>query len=111
MSSSFSARWVWSITPLSRASAAASRIRPVETENGEHGARPTRTIASGARVVEGVDDADHVVEDGALVLDEAVGRQAAGALADAHRARASGGSGCRRSAAASIVSSSRTPFG
>ena len=47
MSSSFSARWVWSITPLSRASAAASRIRPVETENGEHGARPTRTIASG----------------------------------------------------------------
>ena len=36
-----------SITPLSRASAAASRISPVETENGEQGARPTRTMAPG----------------------------------------------------------------
>ena len=47
MSSSFSARWVCSITPLSRASAAASAISPVETEKGEQGASPTRTIAPG----------------------------------------------------------------
>ena len=36
-----------SITPLSRANAAASAISPVETENGEQGASPTRTIAPG----------------------------------------------------------------
>ena len=37
------------------------------------------------RVVEGVDEPDAVVDDVRLALDEAVGRQAAVALADAHR--------------------------
>ena len=47
MSSSFSARWVCIITPLSRASSAESRISSGLTENGEHGATPTRIIAPG----------------------------------------------------------------
>jgi len=46
MSLSFSARWVCRCTPWRRASAAASRIRPVPTENGEHGATTSRVIAN-----------------------------------------------------------------
>jgi hypothetical protein len=44
-SSAFSARWVWSMTCLSRASSAASRISSRVTEKGEQGAIATRTMA------------------------------------------------------------------
>ena len=47
-SSTVSARWVCSRTPCRRASAAASVISSPVTENGEHGATATRTMASGA---------------------------------------------------------------
>ncbi len=46
-SSSVSARWVCSRTPLSRASFAACSSRSPVTENGEHGATPMRSIESG----------------------------------------------------------------
>jgi hypothetical protein len=45
MSLSFSARWVCSDTPYSRASNAASRISSRLTENGEHGATTMRRMA------------------------------------------------------------------
>ena len=45
MSLTFSARWVCSDTRYSRASRAASRISSRLTENGEHGATTTRSIA------------------------------------------------------------------
>ncbi len=45
MSFSFSARCVCSETPCARASTAASRISSRLTENGEHGATTTRCIA------------------------------------------------------------------
>lgn len=45
MSLSFSARWVCSEAPCSRASSAASRISSRLTENGEQGATTMRCIA------------------------------------------------------------------
>ena len=110
MSSAFSARWVCSLTPLSAASAAASRISSRETENGEQGAIPTRTIAPS--------DSSWKAS---------ITRMQSSIMSASRSTRLSGGSppalsptliaprvGWNRSpivAAASIVSSSRTPSG
>ena len=62
------------------------------------------------RIVEGVDHPDEVAQDVWLGLDEAIRRQPAGALADAHRP-AGRVEADAVVAAAAMVSSSRTPFG
>ena len=56
------------------------------TENGEHGATTMRVIAPNLIVVERFDHADTIFQNGLLVFDDAVGRQAAGAFAQRHRA-------------------------
>ncbi len=53
---------------------------------GRTGRDPDADHGAGLGIVEAVDHADGVVEDGGFVFDQIVGRQAARALADAHRA-------------------------
>ena len=85
---SFSARWVCIPTPRLRASSAGLAHQvPAHRERRawrHHDAQ--HRIPAG--VVIGVDHAQHVLDDRALVLDQAVGRQAAFADADAHGAAA-----------------------
>ena len=87
-SSSVSAMCVCRRTPRARASSADSRISSCVTLNGEHGASAIRTIASGDGVVEAVDRVLAGGEDRVAVLDDLVGRQAAVAAAEVHRAAA-----------------------
>ena len=85
-SSWVSARWVCSSTPRSRASSAVRTSRSVVTENGEHGARATRHMENGCRVVVLVDHPLAVAQDLVGGLHRVVRRQAAGRSAAAHAA-------------------------
>ena len=94
-SSTVSARWVCRRTPRRRASSAVSRISSPVTENGEHGASATRSIAPGRRVVEAGQRVLAGGQDRVAVLDHLVGRQAAAASGRGPSSRGRDGSAGR----------------